>query len=212
MNSSSQGTYGGDEISALIESIHLSPIATLVTDCRVADNPIIAVNQSFCALTGYRPEEVIGRNCRFLGGSATEESSRRVLRDAIGRGQSALTEITNYRKDGTAFRNAVMVAPVRDGSGEVALFVGSQMDMGSIPAVESVVQAGRRELVDGLSRRQRQVLRLMTEGLRNKQIAAELEIDEKTVKFHRALLLKRLGARTSADAIRIGVEAGIASD
>jgi DNA-binding CsgD family transcriptional regulator len=45
--------------------------------------------------------------------------------------------------------------------------------------------------------------------MRNKQIAASLGIDEKTVKMHRAGLLVKLGASTSADAIRMGVEAGL---
>ena len=47
----------------------------------------------------------------------------------------------------------------------------------------------------------------MTLGYRNKQIAGRLGIDEKTVKMHRAGMLDRLGAPTSADAIRIAVEA-----
>jgi DNA-binding CsgD family transcriptional regulator len=54
------------------------------------------------------------------------------------------------------------------------------------------------------------VLQRLVSGDRNKQIAAALQISEKTVKMHRAHLLERLGAATSADAIRIGVEAGLA--
>ena len=49
----------------------------------------------------------------------------------------------------------------------------------------------------------------MANGLLNKQIAHELGIAEKTVKMHRALLLDRLGVRTSAEAIRLAVEAGL---
>ncbi len=49
----------------------------------------------------------------------------------------------------------------------------------------------------------------MSHGLLNKQIAHRLGIAEKTVKMHRALLLERLGVATSADAIRIAVEAGL---
>ena len=53
------------------------------------------------------------------------------------------------------------------------------------------------------------VLERMARGLLNKQIAWELKISEKTVKMHRALLLDQLGVATSADAIRIAVEAGL---
>jgi hypothetical protein len=64
-------------------------------------------------------------------------------------------------------------------------------------------------MVNALPQRQREVLAGMANGLLNKQIAHELGIAEKTVKMHRALLLERLGVRTSAEAIRLAVEAGL---
>jgi DNA-binding NarL/FixJ family response regulator len=63
--------------------------------------------------------------------------------------------------------------------------------------------------LERLTVRQRQVLRLMARGLLNKQIAFELSISDKTVKMHRAALLDAVGARSSADAIRLAVEAGL---
>jgi FixJ family two-component response regulator len=119
-------------------------------------------------------------------------------------------ELLNYRKDGTAFRNAVMIAPVFNYRGELSYFLGSQMDVTEQPAsLDSRRHAPAREAVGRLTPRQRQVLEQMVLGLRNKQIAALLGIDEKTVKMHRAGLLARLGAATSADAIRLGVEANL---
>ena len=49
----------------------------------------------------------------------------------------------------------------------------------------------------------------MARGLLNKQIAWNLKISEKTVKMHRSLLIERLGVGTSAEAIRLAVEAGL---
>ena len=49
----------------------------------------------------------------------------------------------------------------------------------------------------------------MAAGQRNKQIAWRLGLSEKTVKMHRALLLDKLGVKTTADAIRLAVEAGL---
>jgi DNA-binding NarL/FixJ family response regulator len=48
----------------------------------------------------------------------------------------------------------------------------------------------------------------MAQGYRNKQIAWRLSVSEKTVKMHRQLLLGNLRVSTTADAIRIAVEAG----
>ena len=56
-----------------------------------------------------------------------------------------------------------------------------------------------------LSSRERQVLHLVTAGLMNKQIAAELELSEVTVKMHRGSLMRKMGTRTVADLIRIAL-------
>ena len=193
----------------LIATIAATPIATVITDPAHRDNPIVAVNRAFEVLTGYEEAEVKGRNCRLLAGAGTEPERQAVLRRAIAEGRPALTELTNYKKDGTPFRNAVMIAPVLGEDGKVALFVGSQMDVGGQSPLAGTQRARAIEQVAGLTTRQRQVLDHMIRGYRNKQIAGFLGIDEKTVKMHRAGLLTRLGAASSADAIRIGVEAGL---
>jgi PAS domain S-box-containing protein len=210
MGSDAERAPGDDATEALVDSIRLSPIATVVTDPRQPDNPIIEANPAFTALTGYARDEIIGRNCRFLAGEETDPSARQRLREAVRERRPALVEVVNYRKDGSAFRNAVMIAPLFGEDGEVTLFLGSQMDMG-VPA-DAVNSRRKRaeQLVRKLSPRQREVLEGMVRGLRNKQIAAQLGIDETTVKMHRRSMLSRVGATTTADAIRVGVEAGLA--
>jgi len=193
----------------LFASIELTPIAAVVTDPRRPDNPIVAVNDAFCRLTGYQREEIVGRNCRFLAGEGTEPYARALLRDAVREKRPALAQMLNYRKDGTAFRNLVMIAPVLDPDGEVAYFLGSQMEAGEgLHLLDSRRRAAAAG-VASLTPRQRQVLGYMMAGFRNKQIAGFLEIDEKTVKMHRAAMLARLGVPSSAQAIRIGVEADL---
>jgi PAS domain S-box-containing protein len=200
---------GGEEFEALFRSIHHTPIATVITDPGRADNPIVAVNAAFCRLTGYSEGEIIGRNCRFLAGPETESLARAALARAVARGDPALVELTNHRKDGAAFRNAVMIAPVRNQAGELCYFIGSQMDVGAGGDLASARAREAKALISTVTPRQRDVLVFLIRGLRNKQMAGLLGIDEKTVKMHRARLLDRLNAPTSADAIRIGVEAGL---
>ncbi len=196
--------------TALFASIEHSPIATVVTDLNLPDNPIVAVNRAFCELTGYAPEEVVGRNCRFLAGPSTDRAAQAALRRAIDQHGPLLTELTNYKKDGTAFRNAVMIAPVHGPDGAPTYYLGSQMDVTDEESLPRGLRQQRAaERIRTLTPRQRQVLEQMIQGFRNKQIAAKLGIDEKTVKMHRAGLLTKLGAATSADAIRLGVEAGV---
>ncbi len=194
----------------LIETIGRSPIAMVVTNPRLPDNPLELVNQAFCDLTLYREREIIGRNCRFLAGAATDPVVRGNMRSAIEHARPILAEVVNYRSDGSAFTNGIMIAPLFDGEGELHYFLGSQVDLG--PHGSGALQERRRHAVDlvaELPPRQREVLERMARGLLNKQIAWDLKISEKTVKMHRALLLERLDAGTSAEAIRIAIEAGL---
>ncbi len=195
---------------ALFETLNVSPIATVVTNPRVADNPIAVANPAFIALTGYQEREIVGRNCRFLAGASTEPWVSEQIRCAIRERRPVLVDILNYRRDGTPFRNGVMVTPLFDPDGQLAWFLGSQVDLGEdAPELFSTRRRRAAAMVDGLPLRQRQVLALVAQGRLNKQIAYKLEISEKTVKMHRALLLERLGVGTTAEAIRIAVEAGL---
>lgn len=198
----------GDE--RMLESIGLSPVAYVVTDPRQPDNPIISVNKAFLELTGYAESEVVGHNCRFLAGERTEPWLTEQIRAGVRERRTVLVDILNYRKDGTSFRNGVMITPLYDDHGELLWFLGSQVDLGlDAPALFASRRARAAELVQLLPQRQREVLAGVASGLLNKQIAHNLGISEKTVKMHRALLLDRLGVNTSAEAIRIAVEAGL---
>lgn len=64
-----------------------------------------------------------------------------------------------------------------------------------------------RELIEALSRREREVLEWLAEGYSNKEIARELQISPRTVEIHRANMMSKLGAHHAADAVRIRIEA-----
>ncbi|MEO1170103.1 MAG: LuxR C-terminal-related transcriptional regulator [Pseudomonadota bacterium] len=194
-------------LMALIDN---SPVAAVISNPRLPDNPIVAVNQLFIELTGYDRDEIIGRNCRFLSGPGTEPWLTEEIRRGVREKSSVLVEILNYKKDGTPFRNAVLVAPIYNQDDELDYFLGSQVE---IPDGAANISTARRmtavEAVKGLSERQQQVLQYAAKGLLNKQIAYELGVTERTVKMHRALVMERLNVPTAADMIRVAVEAGL---
>ena len=192
---------------SLSELIAASPIAALICDPLEPDTPIIECNAAFVALTGYSREEVLGRNCRFMRGSGTEPDLTQQIRAAIADRRPILVDILNYKKDGSPFRNAVLIAPIFDESGTLQYYLGSLMEVDD-PALGSRRGAQARTRVAALTRRQQQVLIQMAAGQLNKQIAHSLGLSERTVKMHKSALQKALGVTTSADAIRIAVEAG----
>ena len=196
----------------VVDLIEGSPIASVVSNPRLPDNPIVAVNQPFLDLTGYAREEIVGRNCRFLAGPGTEAAQTEIMRKGIRERKAVLVEILNYRRDGTPFRNAVLIAPLfdPDDSSELLYFLGSQVEIaGDAPGPSITRRVRAAEAVRTLSKRQFEVLSLVARGLRNKQIAYELGLAEKTIKMHRGIAMEKLGVRTAADMIRLAVEAGI---
>jgi DNA-binding NarL/FixJ family response regulator len=60
-----------------------------------------------------------------------------------------------------------------------------------------------------LSRREREVLRLVAQGLSTKQVARRLGITERTVKFHVASILNKLGAENRAQAVAVAAQRGL---
>jgi FixJ family two-component response regulator len=59
-----------------------------------------------------------------------------------------------------------------------------------------------RRLFESLTTREREIMRLVTTGLMNKQVAAELGLSEITIKIHRGNLMRKMGARSLADLVR----------
>ena len=69
-----------------------------------------------------------------------------------------------------------------------------------------VRQAVARSRLERLTRREREVLAGVTDGLSNKKIGDQLAISPRTVEIHRANMLSKMGANHTSEAIRIAIE------
>lgn len=116
----------GDPFAAAVRATRMPMV---VTDPAQPDNPIVFCNVAFQNLTGYAREEIIGRNCRFLQGPATDADTIEKVRAAIKAGHDVDVDLLNYRKDGTTFWNALYMSPVYDKDGILRFFFASQMDV-----------------------------------------------------------------------------------
>jgi PAS domain S-box-containing protein len=101
----------------------------IITDPLAEDNPIVFASSGFFELSGYSASEVLGHNCRFLQGPATNPDTIDEIRKAVLDGSDCHVVLLNYRKDGTPFWNDLFIAPLRDPAGTVVHFVGIQSNV-----------------------------------------------------------------------------------
>jgi PAS domain S-box-containing protein len=90
---------------------------------------ILYVNPAFTRLTGYEPDEVIGKTPRILQGPKTDRSMLDRLRRDLATKQHFRGETVNYRKDGSEYVVEWHIAPMRNADDEVTHWVATQRDM-----------------------------------------------------------------------------------
>jgi PAS domain S-box-containing protein len=100
-----------------------------ITDPNQPDNPLVYINAGFTRMTGYTAEDALGRNCRFLQGPETDSRASARISYAVRQQQRCVVELLNYRKDGAIFWNNVSISPVYNAQGELAYYIGVQMDV-----------------------------------------------------------------------------------
>ena len=101
----------------------------VVTNPHLPDHPIVFASPGFYELTGYSKSEVIGRNCRFLQGPATDSRTVEKLRHSIEMGTEVSVRLQNYKADGTPFLNQLFMAPLRNSNNEIVNFIGVQCEV-----------------------------------------------------------------------------------
>ena len=135
-------------------------MAMAVSDPNLEDNPLIFVNEAFCRLTGYSREEAEGRNCRFLQGPDTDPERVREIAKALDDEEVIVTELKNYRKDGTPFWNALHVGPIYDQDGNILYHFGSQWDVSDVHSARAEEKTART-LARELSHRMKNMFSVM---------------------------------------------------
>ncbi|MER3389047.1 MAG: EAL domain-containing protein [Microcella sp.] len=124
---------------------------SLITD--VHRNTIYA-NAAFTTITGYRADEIMGTNCRFLQGPATGPDDVQRIRDCLNAGTVFQGTILNYRKDGTPFWNHLTISPLHDEAGEITHFVSVQRDVSdAIEERDRLSHEARHDALTGLPNR-----------------------------------------------------------
>ena len=138
------------ELQQLQQAIDNASVAITLADPTREDNPLVYVNDAFEELTGYLPEETLGRNCRYLQGESTDPEKTDALREAIDSEESISVELRNYRKDDTEFWNRLTVTPIYDDEGNLVRYLGTQEDVTERKERERELRAERQFIEQAL--------------------------------------------------------------
>jgi PAS domain S-box-containing protein len=181
----------GAYLQALRErAVIATDITFTITDPRKPDNPLVWVNPSFTRVTGYEQDDVVGRNCRFLQGPATDPAAVDEIRRAITDRRTVTTTLLNYRKDGTAFWNQLSISPVFDGSGDLVSFVGVQTDVTERVRVEHEREAAFA--AEQAARQEAELARSIAEQARSDAERAQVEAERAQTRL--SLMAEATGA------------------
>lgn len=104
----------------------------LITAAEPLDHPgprILYVNPAFTRMTGYTPEDILGKSPRLLQGPKTDQNTLRLLHHALRICKPIKVELINYRKDGSDFWVELDIQPIKDDDGWVTHFISIQRDI-----------------------------------------------------------------------------------
>jgi diguanylate cyclase (GGDEF)-like protein/PAS domain S-box-containing protein len=98
----------------------------MVTD---TNNMILRVNQAFTSITGYKAEDVIGKNPRMLSSGRQDSTFYSTMWKNIGDSGSWAGEIWNRRKNGEVYPEYLTITAVKDKNGIITNYVASLTDI-----------------------------------------------------------------------------------
>lgn len=115
--------------SVMSGAISRLPLAMVLSDPRIEDNPLVYVNKAFEDVTLYSAGFAVGRNCRFLQCDETNPDDLAEIRRGVEAGTDVSVDLLNAKADGTVFMNRLLISPIRNEDDELIAFLGVQREI-----------------------------------------------------------------------------------
>lgn len=140
------------------------PTEIIICDARQPDFPIVYVNPAFEVVSGYRLEEVVGKNPRFLQGDDRDQPEIAIIANTLRQQGACMVTLRNYRKDGSLFWNRLMIFPLRNANNEITHFIGVQSDVTAVKRTEDALLQSEARLRSILESQTAMVIRTDMQG------------------------------------------------
>ena len=137
-----------EELRKLSRAIEQSPSTVMITNSK---GNIEYVNPKFTQLTGYSPEEVIGKNPRILKPDNIPSEEYRELWETITSGREWRGEFCNKKKNGEFYWEYASISPVRNQKGVITHFIAVKEDITERKRIEEERNRHITELEDLMS-------------------------------------------------------------
>lgn len=130
----------------LLQLVENSRDGIVVAEKEGRDTILIYVNPAFETLTGYKAEEILYQDCRFLQGDDTDQAAVKEIREAIDNNRPVRKILKNYRKDGSLFWNELSVTPFYDEVDKITYYIGIQNDVTEQVACQKELEEARQKI------------------------------------------------------------------
>lgn len=138
-----------EERTRLSQLVEQAVESVVITD---TEGKIIYVNHAFEEVSGYKREEVLGKNPRILKSGKQDPAFYSEMWGTISKGQTWRGRLINQRKDGTLFEEEAILSPVRDTSGAIVSFAALKRDITKQMEMEQqLLQSQKMEAIGRLA-------------------------------------------------------------
>ena len=126
----------------------------VISEPRNGKHLVLYANSAFEQITGYKSDEFVGQGCDELFGFEGEPEKWAPVRAALDGNTEANVTLLCVKKTGEKFWNNILVAPVRDDSGQVTHHVGVMSDVSALVNYQAELQRQARfDVLTGLPNR-----------------------------------------------------------
>lgn len=167
--------HGLADTALYARMVSLAPDSMVLLDAHTGGHPIVYVNTAFETLTGYRREQVLGRNLALLLPRDESPSTRQELDRCLATASPCTLAMPAARADGSCLRIELTLVPLPDETGRVNHHLGVLENVSELATLRERVQVLEHELHLG----SRELVKLATR-------------DTLTTLYNRRYFLKRL--------------------